>query len=139
MGEESARDRLVERLRARHDLDPAAVDALRAVLRREFVPAGRRDAAYEDRSLPIGGDRTVSAPHMVATIRSLLDVGRGDDVPEVGTGCGYHAAVTAEPVAPGTVSSVEYDPDLAADPRERLEDHGGVRFVPMRGGDDAAD
>ena len=134
MDEESARDRLVERLRARHDVDPAVFDALRAVPRHEFVPAGRRDAAYEDRPLPIGGNQTVSAPHMVAMICSLIEAGAGDDVLEVGTGCGYHAAVTAELVAPGRVSSVEYDPDLADGARERL-DRLGYDAVRVRAGD----
>jgi len=131
MDTETARERMVDRLRRRREIDSAALDALRAVPRHEFVPDRDADAAYADRPLPIGGGQTVSAPSVVALIASLIDVDPGDDVLEIGTGCGYHAAVTAElvdpggenadPVDPGGVYSVEYDPDLARGARERLD------------------
>jgi protein-L-isoaspartate(D-aspartate) O-methyltransferase len=118
----TARHRLVDRLVERGYVERESTErALRAVPRHEFVPAGSRREAYADRPLSIGSGQTISAPHMVALMTDLLDVGRDDRVLEVGTGCGYHAAVTSEIVGPGNVYSVEYDADLTADARARLE------------------
>lgn len=118
---ETARRRLVDRLRDRLDVGERTLTAIAAVPRHEFVPAERRSAAYADRPLPIGHDQTISAPHMVAIMTDLLDVSAGDRVLEIGTGCGYHAAVVTEIVGPGNVYSVEYVPALAEAARERLD------------------
>jgi protein-L-isoaspartate(D-aspartate) O-methyltransferase len=116
------RERMVERLERRHGVrDEATLDALRSVPRHEFVPDSQRVHAYEDRPLPIAAGQTISAPHMVAMMSGLMSVDRGDAVLEIGTGCGYHAAVTAEIVGPGNVYSVEYEPELAARARDRFE------------------
>jgi len=56
--------------------DEATLDALRAVPRHEFVAEARRDAAYEDRPLPIDDGQTISAPHMVGIMVELLDAAR---------------------------------------------------------------
>jgi protein-L-isoaspartate(D-aspartate) O-methyltransferase len=123
MGDEDhreARERMVEGLVSGGRIsDERVAEALRAVPRHEFVPEQQRDAAYADRPLPIGDGQTISAPHMVAVMAELLDVGAGDRVLEVGTGCGYHAAVTAELGA--EVYSVEFEPRLAREARERLD------------------
>jgi protein-L-isoaspartate(D-aspartate) O-methyltransferase len=122
---ERARERLVERLEAEGRIsDDAVAEAMRAVPRHEFVPSGRRGDAYADRPLPIGEGQTISAPHMVAMMADLLDLDPGEDVLEVGTGRGYHAAVTAEVVRPAHVYSVEYQPQLAERARETLGDLG---------------
>ena len=131
-----ARRALVERLRRRGYVESDRVaDALRAVPRHEFVPGGVRARAYDDRPLSIGNDQTVSAPHMVALMSELLDPDPADDVLEVGTGCGYHAAVTAELLPAGHVYSVEYDADLAAAARETLARLGYGDRVSVRVGD----
>jgi len=122
---ETQRENLVDRLTSRGRIsDPATERALRAVPRHEFVPGNRRSAAYADRPLPIGDGQTVSAPHMVGIMTDLLDLERGDRVLEIGTGCGYHAAVTAEVVGAGNVYSVEYSAELVADARETLSELG---------------
>ena len=119
---EAARERLVERLEHRERIEgEATLAAVRAVPRHEFVPEGRRSDAYADRPLPIGGGQTISAPHMVAIMTDLLAPDPGDEVLEIGTGCGYHAAVTAEMVGDGNVYSVEYHADLAERARETLD------------------
>jgi protein-L-isoaspartate(D-aspartate) O-methyltransferase len=104
--------------------DDAVIAALKAVPRHEFVPEGRRDRAYVDRPLPIGADQTVSAPHIVGIMAELLELEEGDEVLEIGTGCGYHAAVTAEIVGDENVYSVEYVEDLAENARETLAELG---------------
>jgi protein-L-isoaspartate(D-aspartate) O-methyltransferase len=116
----AARRELVDALRERLDVSERTLSAIGAVPRHEFVPEEHRSRAYADRPLPIGRDQTISAPHMVAVMTDLLDPDRGDRVLEVGTGCGYHAAVLAELVGAGNVYSAEYVPELAADARERL-------------------
>jgi len=118
---ERRRDRMVDRLaESGRVTDEPTLDALRAAPRHEFVPEGRRGNAYADRPLPIGDDQTISAPHMVGIMVELLDAAPGDDVLEVGTGCGYHAAVTAEVVGAENVYSVEYSSELADRARETL-------------------
>jgi protein-L-isoaspartate(D-aspartate) O-methyltransferase len=133
---DDARSALVERLRrAGHVESDRVADALRAVPRHEFVPERARDRAYHDRPLSIGGGQTVSAPHMVGLMCELLSPDRDAAVLEVGTGCGYHAAVTAELLPAGHVYSVEYDADLAAEARERLARLGYDDRVSIRVGD----
>ena len=116
-----ARTRLVDALRESGRVQRESVlEALGRVPRHEFIPDDRRDAAYADRPLPIGEGQTVSAPHMVAIMADHLALSPGDRVLEVGTGCGYHAAVTAELVGGGNVYSVEYHDDLANRARDTL-------------------
>ncbi|WP_135365145.1 protein-L-isoaspartate(D-aspartate) O-methyltransferase [Halosimplex halophilum] len=131
----AARERLVERLDDRGRIDDERVrEAMATVPRHEFVPEDRREDAYRDTPLPIGEGQTISAPHMVAVMADLLDLSAGDDVLEVGTGCGYHAAVTAEVVGAEHVYSVEYHDSLAEEARERL-DRLGYGAVSVRAGD----
>ncbi|GAB3321252.1 protein-L-isoaspartate O-methyltransferase [Haloplanus salinarum] len=131
-----ARDALADRLIEAGRIErPETERAMRAVPRHEFVPDERRDAAYHDRPLPIGEGQTISAPHMVATMTDLLAPDSGDDVLEIGTGCGYHAAVTSEVIGDGTVYSVEYEPALAREARDRLDRLGYGDDVRVRVGD----
>jgi protein-L-isoaspartate(D-aspartate) O-methyltransferase len=128
MSYEDERGALVSQLQTRENLSPETAAALRAVPRHEFVDESRRDSAYEDRPLPIGNGQTISAPHMVAIMTDLLELQPGMRVLEIGTGCGYHAAITAEIVGPEYVYSVEYEPELADQARETLEQmgYGGI-------------
>jgi len=129
----ASRDNLLEGLRQRID-DQAVVDAMAAVPREEFVPDSQRASAYADRPLSIGEGQTISAPHMVAIMAELLDLEAGQTVLEIGTGCGYHAAVTAELVDDEGVYSVEYYESLAREARERLAELG-YDGVSVRAGD----
>ncbi|HKJ59716.1 MAG TPA: protein-L-isoaspartate(D-aspartate) O-methyltransferase [Halobacteriales archaeon] len=130
---EAARERMVDGLAGRIER-PSTEAAMRAIPRHEFVPEGRRDEAYADRPLPIGEGQTVSAPHMVAEMVDRLALEPGERVLEIGTGCGYHAAVTAEVVGPENVKSVEYHGPLAEAARERL-DAMGYGEISVRVGD----
>lgn len=116
---EAARERMVRTVSRRVE-DERVLEALRAVPRHAFVPPDRRDSAYADRPLPIGDGQTISAPHMVAIMADNLRLEPGDEVLEIGTGCGYHAAVTAEIVGPEHVYTVEYSDELADRAREQL-------------------
>lgn len=124
MSYERERAQMVEQLRERESLGEDTLAAMRAVPRHVFVPADRRDAAYQDSPLPIGQGQTISAPHMVAIMTDLLDLSPGVRVLEIGTGCGYHAAVTAEIVGGANVFSVEYHEQLADQARRTLAETG---------------
>ena len=131
---ERKREELIAELRQRERASDRALEALAAVPRHEFVPTSRRRGAYADRPLPIGEGQTISAPHMVAIMVDRLDLEPGLDVLEIGTGCGYHAAVTAEAVGPEHVYSVEYHASLAEQARQRL-DRLGYGEISIRVGD----
>ena len=123
--DENAREEMVDRLQRGGRIERASTAAaMRAVPRHEFVPEGSRDQAYVDSPLPIGEGQTISAPHMVAVMVDLLELDPGDEVLEIGTGRGYHAAVTAEVVGPEHVYTVEYHPELAVEARETFEKLG---------------
>lgn len=133
----AARERLVDALVEAGRIErPETIEALRSVPRHEFLGESERGDAYADRPLPIGAEQTVSAPHMVGIVSELLDVETGDSVLEIGTGCGYHAAVTAEIVGGENVYSVEYVASLAEAARSRL-DRLGYGSVSLRVGDGA--
>ncbi len=87
------------------------LEAMRRVPRHEFVPKPLRSQAYEDRPLSIGHDQTISQPYIVAFMTEQLDPKPSDRVLEVGTGCGYQAAVLAELVA--EVYTIEIVAELA--------------------------
>ena len=91
------RARMVERLRAKGIADPRVLDALGAVPRHRFVEEALASRAYEDTALPIGFGQTISQPFIVARmIEILLRKREPESVLEVGTGCGYQAAVLAK-------------------------------------------
>lgn len=128
------REQLVRRLETQRELSDPTLDAMRAVPRHEFVPESKRSGAYNDSPLPIGEGQSISAPHMVAIMVELLELHAGDEVLEIGTGCGYHAAVTAELVGAENVYSVEYHDSLAERARETL-DRTGYGEISVRSGD----
>lgn len=117
---ESKRRELADRLQRRYDLAADVTEAMATVPREAFVPENQRSSAYIDRPLPIGDGQTISAPHMVAMMADAMDLAPDETVLEIGTGCGYHAAVTAELVGQDNVYTVEYSETLAASARERL-------------------
>lgn len=96
---EAVRARMVRKLAAEGIADPQLLAAMGAVERHRFVDTALVNQAYEDTSLPIGLGQTISKPSVVARMIELLLAGRRDAngrlgrVLEVGTGCGYQAAV----------------------------------------------
>lgn len=121
----SARNRMVDRLvSSGHITRDETASAMRAVPRHEFVPSHQRGEAYADRPLGIGEGQTISAPHMVAMMTDLLALQADHRVLEIGTGCGYHAAVTAEIVGAENVYSVEYHETLGEQAKAALERTG---------------
>lgn len=118
MGFREQRAALVVRLRAKGLRDERVLAALGEVPRHLFVPQDLRPEAYEDTPLPIGEDQTVSQPLVVGLMCEAAALSPTDRVLEVGTGCGYAAAVTARLCA--QLDSVERLEALAAAAAERL-------------------
>ncbi|HYF16247.1 MAG TPA: protein-L-isoaspartate(D-aspartate) O-methyltransferase [Ramlibacter sp.] len=100
MDSAAVRARMVSRIAAQGVADPRVLAALGSVERHRFVDSALVNQAYEDTSLPIGLGQTISKPSVVARMAELLvgaapagtKLGR---VLEIGTGCGYQAAVLA--------------------------------------------
>lgn len=94
------RARMVERLREQGVRDERVLAAMSAVPRHLFVDEALRHRAYEDTALPINYGQTISQPYVVARMIEILATGKKTrrelgKVLEIGTGCGYQAAVLA--------------------------------------------
>ena len=90
------RARMAERLREQGIRDARVLEAMAAVPRHLFVEEALASRAYEDSALPIGFGQTISQPHSVARMIEVLIEGKtAGKALEVGTGCGYQAAVLA--------------------------------------------
>ena len=103
-------------------LDDRVLKAMVKVPRHEFVPIEVQPYAYLNRPLPIGFDKTISQPLMVAVMTDLLDVKPDDVVLEIGTGLGYQSAVLAE--LADRVYTVEIIDELAQPAVQRLKREG---------------
>ena len=95
----AVRARMVQRLAAQGLADPQVLAAMGLVKRHRFVDTALGNQAYEDTSLPIGLGQTISKPNVVARMLELLmrgQPGKLGRVLEIGTGCGYQAAVLGQ-------------------------------------------
>jgi protein-L-isoaspartate(D-aspartate) O-methyltransferase len=96
MTSQRTRGRMVERLREQGIRDERVLVAMAAVPRHVFVEEALASRAYEDTALPIGFGQTISQPYVVARmIEVLLEKQAPGKILEIGTGCGYQAAVLA--------------------------------------------
>ncbi|MEQ1556093.1 MAG: protein-L-isoaspartate(D-aspartate) O-methyltransferase [Gallionella sp.] len=110
MTSERTKLRMVERLRAQGIQDDAVLAAMFAVPRHLFVDEALASRAYDDVSLPINFNQTISQPYIVARMIEILRNGKQlNKVLEIGTGCGYQAAVLAH-VADSVYSMERIEP-----------------------------
>jgi len=94
---EAPRRAMVERLMTQGVKDRAVLAAMGAVPRHLFIDSGLVGQAYVDASLPIGYEQTISQPYIVARMTEIMRNGKQlTNVLEIGTGCGYQAAVLAQ-------------------------------------------
>jgi protein-L-isoaspartate(D-aspartate) O-methyltransferase len=141
--EEQAWNQLVDNLVAGGTLrSENIIRAMKDVPRALFLPQSAVEYASVDAPLPIGEGQTASAPHMVAIMNEALQLERGHRVLEVGSGCGWHAAMAGEIVAPksaprsgrGHVYTIEIVPGLARLARNNVMRHGfGDRVTVIHG------
>ncbi len=121
-----ARSALLAELRADVS-DERVLNAIAGVPREQFVPAGLRAQAYENRPLPIGEGQTISQPTIVAAMTEALQLTGAEKVLEIGAGSGYQAAVLS--LLAREVVTVERLESLAESARKRLHllDYKNVR------------
>jgi protein-L-isoaspartate(D-aspartate) O-methyltransferase len=121
---QAVRQNMVAKLAAQGISDPQVLAAMGSVQRHRFVDTALVNQAYEDTSLPIGLGQTISKPNVVARMLELLLGGKKEAngklgrVLEIGTGCGYQAAVLS--VIANEVYSVERLRGLHDKARENL-------------------
>ena len=121
MTSQRTRARMVDRLRDQGIVDARVLEAMAGVPRHLFVEEALASRAYEDTALPIGFGQTISQPYVVARMIEALRQGRElGKVLEVGTGCGYQAAVLAQLAA--EVYSVERIRELHERARANLRE-----------------
>ena len=121
MTSQRTRARMVERLREQGIKDEVVLAAIGAIPRHIFIDEALASRAYENISLPIGFGQTISNPYIVARMNELLRAG-GElgKVLEIGTGCGYQAAVMARLAR--EVYSVERIVQLVGKARQHLRE-----------------
>jgi len=131
MTSERTRMRMVERLRAAGVRDETVLAAMGEVPRHIFVDDALASRAYEDMSLPLGHGQTISHPLTVARMCELARAGQPlKRVLEIGTGCGYQAAVLSRIAA--EVYSVERINALLEQARVRILRQLKLRNVRMK-------
>jgi protein-L-isoaspartate(D-aspartate) O-methyltransferase len=120
---EAKRWHMVEKqLQARGIHNERVLGAMSRIPREEFIPKEWRRNAYEDEPVPIGHGQTISQPYMTALMVQILELKGLEKVLEVGTGCGYHAAVLGAVAA--EVITLEIIPELAELARQNLRATG---------------
>jgi protein-L-isoaspartate(D-aspartate) O-methyltransferase len=122
LAEISATTVLVSGVIGKAALDERVMTAMGKVLRHEFVPIELQPYAYANIPLPIGFNKTISQPFIVALMTDLLDIGADDTVLEIGTGLGYQAAILAQLAQ--EVYSIEIIEELGQQAKERLHRQG---------------
>ena len=113
----------------KYNLDARVMEVMGKVPRHEFVPVEIQPYAYLNRPLPIGFDKTISQPFIVALMTDMLEIRKEDVVLEIGTGLGYQAAVLAE--LAHKVYSMEIIEALAQQAVKRLS-RAGYRNVEVK-------
>lgn len=129
----ATKEEMIEKqIKRRGVKDPEVIRAMEEVDRALFVPDELKEKAYEDGPLPIGEDQTISQPYIVAYMAEQLQLNSGDIVLEVGTGCGYNAAVLSRIAKQVySIEIIEWLTDLA---QKNLE-KAGIENVSTRCGD----
>ena len=116
------KDMVENQLRQRGITDDLVLDAMGTIPRHLFVNEDLQNEAYMDGPLPIGFGQTISQPYIVAYMTEILKLEQQHSVLEVGTGCGYQAAVLSSLAQ--KVISLERIKELAVSSRKQLQELG---------------
>ena len=119
------RERLVQRLIEQGIKQIDVLEVIRTTPRHLFIEEALAHRAYEDVSLPIGFNQTISQPYIVARMTEIIlsALGKGNNIDkarvlELGTGCGYQTTILAQLVK--RVYSIERISPLLQKTKERL-------------------
>lgn len=129
------RNRMIDRLMEQGISNHSVLNIMRDTPRHLFMDEALSSRAYEDIALPIGHNQTISQPYIVARMTEVLvDHGVTGRVLEIGTGCGYQAAVLAQMV--DQVYSVERISSLQDKARRLLMDLSirNIKYLHSDGG-----
>lgn len=133
MSERTTKKEMLEKHILRRGVrNPSVLQAMESVERKNFLPKELEEFAYEDGPLPIGKGQTISQPYIVAFMADALKLRKSDNILEVGSGCGYNAAVLSKLVNKVyTMEIIEWLAELA---QHNLDREGCVN-VHVRYGD----
>lgn len=127
------KQQLLKRLKA-YGFSKKILDAFSKVRREDFIPEELEKQAYEDTALPIGHGQTISQPYTIAVMLSELELKRGQNFLEVGSGSGYVLALISEIIGKsGKVSGIEIISELAAKSKEPLTNYKNVEVYNRNG------
>ncbi|MFC1550620.1 protein-L-isoaspartate(D-aspartate) O-methyltransferase [Candidatus Neomarinimicrobiota bacterium] len=111
--------------------NPDVINAVKSVPRHLFIDEDQAPLAYIDSPLPIGYGQTISQPYIVAYMTEALKLKKNHSVLEIGTGCGYQAAILSLIVK--EVVTIEYVAELAASAKKRLSTLGYSNIQVIQG------
>ena len=121
-----------EQIARRGIVDERVLQAMNEVPRHLFIPPELRQAAYQDRPLPIGYRQTISQPYIVGLMTQMLYLSGSESVLEIGTGSGYQAAILAQLAT--KVHTIERYAALSTAARQVIQGLG-IRNVSFHVGD----
>ena len=118
---------LIENLESK-GFESKIIDAFSKVKREKFIQNKLKSFAYNDEALPIGEGQTISQPHTIAIMLSMLDADKGDKILEIGSGSGYVLALLSRIVGykgkdKGEVFGVERIKELAVKSKKPLKEY----------------
>ncbi|NBY33057.1 MAG: protein-L-isoaspartate(D-aspartate) O-methyltransferase [Betaproteobacteria bacterium] len=97
------RESMVQKLAQQGVQDEMLLRAFSCIERHKFIDTALANQAYEDTSLPIGFGQTISKPNVIGRMiellrqgKNLMITGKLSRVLEIGTGCGYQAAILGQ-------------------------------------------
>jgi len=110
------------------------LDAFSKVKRENFIPEELEKEAYKDTALPIGHGQTISQPYTISIMLSELELKKGQNILEVGSGSGYVLALLSKIIGKnGKVSGIEVVKELVAKSKESLEDYNNIEIYHRNG------
>ena len=93
-------------------LGQALHQAMIDIPRQLFVPTPLSGIAYSDDHLPLGSDRYMMSPSVLAKMIQLAEIRPGDSILDIGVTTGYSSAIFSQLAL--RVIAIESDPDLAS-------------------------
>ena len=103
------------------------IDAMRSVLRENFVPRNKREVAYIDGNVALGKGRVVLEPRTLGKFLDALDISKDELVLDIGSGLGYSAALIS--LLAEAVVALEDDVDWVTDSEEAFQEFGADNIL----------